>query len=347
MKRNLTWVALIIVSCLLFTASGCGELNDSGNEDGIIRDEAIIVQDAYGWLYDYYFDFNAVREPEENETLENYINSYRSQDDIYSSYFDAATISDVMDHFESEEILIVRAYSETTLYVAFDRFVEGTANRVVSAINTYTYDGIDSLILDLRVNGGGLVDEAVALLDYFISDRSTDTFLCRKVTKFGEEAYYLGDKSYLCGDRYEDIFDASNMYVLTSGYSASATEIVIAGLKYFNEATQVGSTTFGKNREIWIIFYDRGDGFEMTSGIIYHADGIDREGIGLIPGGDFITTDPFGEVCDLFGYSDSDPLQDDWQISEDFMPFLYSQSYWRNQLYYASIFPSVRMLQTQ
>ncbi|MGA1825923.1 MAG: S41 family peptidase, partial [bacterium] len=166
-------------------------------------------------------------------------------------------------------------------------------------------------------------------------------------TQLSEIAYYLGDKSYLCGDRYEEIFDSSNMYVLTSGYSASATEIVIAGLKYFNEATQVGSTTFGKNREISIIFYDRGDGFEMTSGIIYHADGIDREGIGLIPEDDFMTTDPFGEVCDLFGYSDPDPLQADWQISEDTMSLLYSQSYWRNQFYCASIFPSVRLLQAK
>ncbi|MGA1870028.1 MAG: S41 family peptidase [bacterium] len=343
MKRNRLWAGVLILCLLFFSAGGCGGSDDSH----IIQDETTIVHDAYNWFSACYFDANAVREPEQSETLEEYVNSYHNQDDIYTNYFNSAEISNIKDHFASEEILIVRTYGETTLYIAFDRFVEGTAYRVATTINSYAYSGFNNLILDLRVNGGGLVDEAVAVLDYFISDRSIDTPLCHKVTQDGEERYYLEDFSYLYGDGYEDIFDSSTMYVLTSGYTASATEILIAGLKYFNEATQVGSTTFGKNREVWIIYYDRGDGFEMTSGVIYHADGIDRESIGIIPEGNFMTTIPFEEVGSLLGFSDPDPLQDDWEISEDIMPFLYSQDYWRNQVACASIFPSVRMLKAR
>ncbi len=126
------------------------------------------------------------------------------------------------------------------------------------------------------------------------------------------------------------------MFVLTSALSASASEVLVGGLVHFGEATQVGGQTFGKSRVIFIYILDRGDGFQLTSAVIYHADSVDREGIGWTPEGAYENTDPFVYTMARLGLNQADPLADDWELPEWMLPYLYDQEYWRYGSYAAN-----------
>jgi len=337
------YIALTFVVVLGFIATiGTGGGGGGGGET--TNNQEREIQTVYSFFDLYYLYQDSVREPYSEETIEEYVDSYRSWSDIYTKHFDENEMSNVYDHFETEETLIVRTYSPSILYIAFEKFVNGTAGRVIEAMNTYINLGYNKFILDLRINGGGVVKEAIYLLDFLTSSQPNYTFLCWLYGPAVYETYYLGEYTYLYG--LETTFNNSNMYVLTSASTASSAEILVAGLVDFNEATQIGSTTFGKSRVITIRDLSAGDGFEMTIGLVYHSDYADREGIGIIPSDTNTTDDPFVVAINRLGGSASDPLRDDWPITDSAYSNLYSQSYWRNKEYYARSIQSFRRLQS-
>jgi len=326
--------------------TGGGGGGGGGGETITIDDqEAEAVRGVYEIFDLYYLYQDSVREPYSGETVEDYVNSYRSYNDIYTKYLTENQVSLVSEQLGTDETLIIRTYSPFILYIVFEKFVKGTAGRVIAAINSYINQGYDKLILDLRVNSGGFLKEAIYLLDFFTTSQPNDTFLCRISGPAVYESFYLGDFTYLYGN--ENTFNDGNMYILTSGYTASATEILVAGLVDFNEATQIGSTTFGKSRVVnFFTHKERGDGFEITIGFVYHCDYMDREGIGIVPEDSNKTNDPFVVATNRLGGSASDQLQVDWSISDSAFSNLYSQSYWRDKEYYARLIQSLPMLQS-
>jgi hypothetical protein len=322
---------------LLLYGCSSGSSGDGGGLPG--SDERELVSQAYGIFQQYYFEPSLVREPLETDTLETYVDSYRSPADIYTRYFDAPVTAALREELVSEEDLIVRIYEPGVLYIAFDSFDPGISRRVIQGVDDGIAKGAGTLILDLRINVGGRVDEATALLDYFSADRPEGTVMC--TTEGPDPAvnrvFRIGDTRGLNGT--ETRFDKNNMYVLTSGLTASATEILVAGLVIFDESTQVGSTTFGKNRLLIFFRTARGDAFNLTAGRIYHADGVDREGIGISPEtGE--STSPFADVAGIVGVDDPDPLQPDWGISNQFLSVLYDKDFWRESTLAAGLRPS-------
>jgi len=346
-KRRVFFVSLATVLVLSLTLFGCGGGGGGGggsDTSTIDPQEAEVVEGAYIIFEEYYIYPNSVREPDSGETLEEYVNSYRSPNDIYTTYLDESELENVDEVLGTDETLIVRTYPPSILYIAFEKFVTDTAYRAIETINSHISQGYDELIIDLRVNSGGDPDEAVYLLDYFTTSQPVNTFLGGYYGPAVYKEYYLGDSTYLYG--IENIFDSSNMYILTSAYTASASELLIAGLIDFNEATQIGSTTFGKSRVITFFDHTRGDGFEITIGTVLHSDNMDREAIGIIPASNNLTTDPFILAMSRLSVDSSDQLQEDWEISDAAFANLYSQSYWRDRVYSASVTQSLRMLRS-
>lgn len=91
----------------------------------------------------------------------------------------------------------------------------------------------DSVVLDLRDNGGGSTDSAITFADYFLSEGYvTEYYYTGKVNKMELKA---SDS-----DRHVP------MVVLVNGHTASAAEIMTGLLKQFGGATVVGTNTFGK-----------------------------------------------------------------------------------------------------
>lgn len=118
----------------------------------------------------------------------------------------------------------------------------GCANDVTKAILKLKREKLDGLILDLRFNGGGSLQEAVALTGIFVDAGPVLQLTGRDSTT----AYTLKDANR------GTVYDGP-LLVLVNGYSASASEIVAAALQDYNRAIIAGSATYGKatSQVIW------------------------------------------------------------------------------------------------
>ncbi len=133
------------------------------------------------------------------------------------------------------ETKILQAGDQRVALIGFFTFSQGSAAALSSAVRqAIGVDEVDAIILDLRSNGGGLLDQAVDVASIFIPEGQVI------VTTEGLHSP-------------TQIYEATGgadptipLYVLTDGYTASASEIVAGALQDYGRATLVGETTFGK-----------------------------------------------------------------------------------------------------
>ena len=123
---------------------------------------------------------------------------------------------------------------DTIGYVSLITFDEGCADEMKNAFDDLKSQGATKIILDLRYNTGGYVNEALDILDMLLEDGEIE--LITKDALGNEEI----DKAR--GAREYDF----EMVVLANEYSASASEILVGALKDNNRAEIVGTTTYGK-----------------------------------------------------------------------------------------------------
>ena len=133
---------------------------------------------------------------------------------------------------------------------------------LMTTLNEIKTKGATEFILDLRYNGGGAVSTATALASALVPNRSTtNTFstvqynalVQSELQKEGGENFnvtYFADK--ITDSKNNKIADIpsmgiSTLYVLVSNWSASASELVINGLKPYMNVILIGETTVGKN----------------------------------------------------------------------------------------------------
>lgn len=119
-------------------------------------------------------------------------------------------------------------------YIAISDFDGGCADEFENKYKKLQEQGIKKLIIDIRNNGGGIVDEAIDILD-LITDK--DSTLLITTDKNNNEEITKAKK---------DPTIKMPIVVLTNGYSASASEILAGALKDNKKATIVGTTTYGK-----------------------------------------------------------------------------------------------------
>lgn len=121
-------------------------------------------------------------------------------------------------------------------YVKLNSFTQTASADVKSAIEKLQAQGMQELVLDLRGNGGGLLIEAVKIVNFFVAKNQV------VVTTKGRVA-----EENLTYKTLEDPF-APNMplVVLIDGGSASASEILAGSLQDLDRAVVIGETSFGK-----------------------------------------------------------------------------------------------------
>lgn len=131
--------------------------------------------------------------------------------------------------------------------------------------------GVNEMVLDLRYNGGGAVSSAYALASALVKNRSTDniiaiaqynnvvhTSLARQYGADYNKDYFIERIDTAKVDRNGKIIEwikitdiptlnLPRLYVLTSGWTASASELIINTLKPYMEVVLIGETTYGKN----------------------------------------------------------------------------------------------------
>jgi len=121
-------------------------------------------------------------------------------------------------------------------YLHFGSFTTRSADRVKKTVQDLKVKGATSLIMDLRGNGGGILDEAVDVVNLFVPKGEEIVSTKGKVKQW--------DRTYLT--RNQPLDEIIPIVVLIDTGSASASEIVAGGLQDLDRAVIVGNRSFGK-----------------------------------------------------------------------------------------------------
>jgi carboxyl-terminal processing protease len=123
----------------------------------------------------------------------------------------------------------------TTGYIKLNKFSTQTYKEFMVALMQLKKDNINALVLDLRDNGGGVLDEAVEIADEFLSGDKLITYT---------EGLHHTKKEHRC--RREGQFETGKLVVLCDEGSASASEVLLGALQDWERATIIGRRSFGK-----------------------------------------------------------------------------------------------------
>lgn len=137
-------------------------------------------------------------------------------------------------------------------YIELATFDEGCAEQFKTAYEELKNKNIKSLIIDLRNNGGGIVDEALQIVDYILDKDSTMLITADK-------------------NKTEEIETSKNdpiinvpIMILVNNETASASEILAGAIQDYKKATIVGEKTFGKGVIQELYTLNDGSGLKIT-----------------------------------------------------------------------------------
>ena len=167
-------------------------------------------------------------------------------------------------------------------YIPLQTFNENAAEEVETAAAKLVADGARGIVLDLRDNGGGIVDQSLAVSSLFLK-RGQSIVNVRSRNAAEEVARASGDR----------LVAQPPMVVLTDGGSASASEIVAGALQDHDRALVVGTTSFGKGLVQSVFPLEGGYALKMTTAKWYTPNGrsIQKERK-LLPNGEFVEVMP-------------------------------------------------------
>ena len=145
-------------------------------------------------------------------------------------------------------------------YVIFTTFSEGAHGELRETIERLYREGAEGLLLDLRGNGGGLLNEAVLSAGTFVEDGVVVSTSARA----------SGDRDFQAPG---EALDPKPTVVLINRDTASAAEILAAALQDYGLATLVGTRTYGKNTVQEIIRLAAGGALDLTIGEYVTSEG--------------------------------------------------------------------------
>ena len=149
--------------------------------------------------------------------------------------------------------IVAKKLQDNIGYILISEFEGGCANEFKEKYNKLKDEGIKKLIIDIRNNGGGIVDETIDILEMIVPKGAT---LLITEDKKGEEVVTKSRKT--------PIIDIP-IVVLTNKYSASASEILAGALKDNGKAQIVGTTTYGKGVIQELARLTDGSGLKITT----------------------------------------------------------------------------------
>lgn len=155
-------------------------------------------------------------------------------------------------------------------YIQVSEFAESTPQDFQSAIDTLTEQGMTSLMVDLRDNGGGVLTACQKMLDIILPEG---------IVVYTEDKY---------GNRVDYKSDAERclklpIVVLINGNSASASEIFAGAIHDFDYGTLIGTKTFGKGIVQNVKMLEDGSAYKLTVSKYYTPNGHNIHGTGIEP----------------------------------------------------------------
>ena len=178
-------------------------------------------------------------------------------------------------------------------------FSEGVSDSIANIASRLGTKGVDTFVLDLRGNSGGLLSEGESMAKLFV--KVGDTALVYKRRK-GDEV--------VISDEYSPLQNIKNIVVLIDSGTASSSEIVAGTLKVRRNAKIVGTKSYGKGviqqvREV------EGGSFKMTVAEYFAGGTLKIQGIGISPDVEFSEKPVDAEVAsglDLKKFRKDNPL---------------------------------------
>lgn len=157
-------------------------------------------------------------------------------------------------------------------YIRVSQFQEQTVGDLREAMKGLEKEGVNSLILDLRNNPGGLLSSAVEVTSEFILPGKRVVSI---KGKNGEKSEYVSEAKRQTSEL--------PMIILVNGGSASASEIVAGAMQDWGRALILGASTFGKGSVQTVIPLSGGSGLRLTTARYYTPKGKSIQGTGITP----------------------------------------------------------------
>lgn len=152
--------------------------------------------------------------------------------------------------------------NNTTGYIKINRFAETTGQEFHSALLKLKKSGLNSLVIDLRENGGGFMEMAVQIADELLKDKELIVFTKNKKGNI--------DKTYATED---GDFETGRVSVLIDENSASASEILAGAIQDNDRGTIYGRRSFGKGLVQREMDFDDGSAVRLTIARYYTPSG--------------------------------------------------------------------------
>ncbi len=214
---------------------------------------------------------------------------------------------------------------DTVGYVRISTFQEETAKRLQEALESFQKDApnLEGVIIDLRNNPGGLLDQAVKVSDLFLD---SGLVVYTKGRLDSQNMSFDADPAMAID---QDV----PVIVLVNHGSASASEIVAGALQDHKRAIILGEQTFGKGSVQTIIPLEDDSGLRLTTALYYTPNGVSIQAKGITP--DIVVADTppidrkdlekikklnFPREKDLLRHLDEQPNTKEDQVIEENKP---------------------------
>ena len=174
----------------------------------------------------------------------------------------------------------IKSVKMTTLdegyaYIRITSFIESTSKELESALAEFSAKNknkIDGILIDLRKNPGGLLDQAIKVSDLFLKEGTI-------VSTIGRDPKTKEINKASGRAPYPDV----PIVILVNEFSASASEIVSGALQDNKRAIIVGDRTFGKGSVQSVIKLGDGSGLKLTVARYYTPSGVSIQSEGITP----------------------------------------------------------------
>jgi len=178
------------------------------------------------------------------------------------------------------EKIVIHSVKEELIQgnIAYIKLLQFQKNSREDFLESYTLldsksgNNLQGLIIDLRNNPGGLLDQAIEIADDFIDDGLIVSVKGRN---------YNQSKEYFANSNTK--INLENLVILVNKGSASASEVLAGALKDHRIAKVVGERTFGKGSVQAIIELDDGSGVKLTTARFYTPNGSMINNVGINP----------------------------------------------------------------
>jgi carboxyl-terminal processing protease len=157
-------------------------------------------------------------------------------------------------------------------YIRISQFSEPTGQALREQLMDLETQGVDSLIIDLRNNPGGLLSSVIEITDMFLNNGTI-------VSTRGRDK----SQNQVFSSRRSALFPEIPLVVLVNEGSASASEIFAGALKDNDRGVLVGKKTFGKGSVQTVRELPDGSGIRITTALYYTPSGVSIDNVGIEP----------------------------------------------------------------